>query len=50
MGQGKENAKLFLVENGDVAREVEERLRATLNVADVRSRGGDEEETVEMDD
>jgi recombination protein RecA len=50
MGQGKENAKLFLVENGDVAQEVEERLRATLNVADVRSRGGDEEESVEMDD
>ncbi len=32
MGQGKENAKEFLVENPDVAQEVEERLRATLNL------------------
>jgi recombination protein RecA len=50
MGQGKENAKLFLVENGDVAREIEERLRATLNVEDVRAGGGGEEETIEVDD
>ncbi len=50
MGQGKENAKTFLVENGDVAREIEERLRATLNVTEVRSGRSEEEETVEMDD
>jgi recombination protein RecA len=50
MGQGKENAKLFLVDNGDVAREIEERLRATLNVEDVRAGGGGEEETIEVDD
>jgi hypothetical protein len=50
MGQGKENAKMFLVENDDVAREIEERLRTTLNVAEVRAGGSEEEETVEMDD
>jgi len=50
MGQGKENAKLFLVENDDVAREIEERLRATLNVEDVRAGGGGEEETIDVDD
>jgi recombination protein RecA len=50
MGQGKENAKLFLVENDDVAREIEERLRATLNVEDVRAGGGGEEETIDVED
>ncbi len=32
MGQGKENAKEFLVENADVAQEIETRLRASLEI------------------
>ncbi len=34
MGQGKDNAKEFLVENQDVAQELEDRLRAILLVSD----------------
>jgi recombination protein RecA len=33
MGQGKENAKVFLTENPDIAREIEDRLRASLHVS-----------------
>jgi len=33
-----------------VAREIEERLRATLNVEDVRAGGGGEEETIDVED
>ncbi len=33
MGQGKENAKEFLIENSDVAREIEERLRTSLQIS-----------------
>jgi len=50
MGQGKENAKVFLVENSDVAQEIEERLRAALNVLDARGTGDGEEESVELED
>ena len=50
MGQGKENAKVFLVENSDVAQEIEERLRAALNVLDTRGTGNGEEESVELED
>jgi recombination protein RecA len=32
MGQGKENAKEFLVENPDIAQEIEERLRIALHL------------------
>jgi recombination protein RecA len=46
MGQGKENAKVFLVENPDVTQEIEERLRSTLHVSDA---AGDEDEVVEDD-
>jgi len=34
MGQGKENAREFLLENQDVAQEIEDRLRAALHVSD----------------
>jgi recombination protein RecA len=34
MGQGKDNAKEFLLENQDVAQEIEDRLRAILLVSD----------------
>jgi len=44
MGQGKENAKVFLVENPDVTQEIEERLRSTLHVSDAAS---DEDEVAE---
>jgi recombination protein RecA len=44
MGQGKENAKEFLIENSDVAREIEERLRTSLQIS---SPGSDE---VELDE
>ena len=37
LGQGKENAKEFLVENPDIAQEIEVRLRTTLGLS-----GGDE--------
>ena len=33
LGQGKENSKLFLIENADVADEIETRLRATLGLS-----------------
>jgi recombination protein RecA len=32
LGQGKENAKLFLLENEDIAQEIEARLRATMGL------------------
>ena len=44
MGQGKENAKEFLVENPDVAQEIEERLKASLQI----SMPGEEEATEEI--
>ena len=33
MGQGKENAKEFLTENRDIAQEIEERLKASLQIS-----------------
>ncbi len=33
LGQGKENSKLFLIENADVADEIETRLRVTLGLS-----------------
>ncbi|MGW8265108.1 MAG: recombinase RecA [Longimicrobiales bacterium] len=47
MGQGKENAKEFLVENKDVAQEIEERLRATLGMSDPAGMSEDTDEGVE---
>jgi recombination protein RecA len=35
LGQGKENSRQFLLENADIATEIETRLRATLGLSDV---------------
>ena len=50
MGQGKENAKEFLVENKDVAMEIEERLRAKLSITGPSSFSGDSEEGDDAED
>ena len=50
MGQGKENAKEFLVENQDVALEIEERLRAKLSISGPSSFSGDSEEGDDAED
>lgn len=50
MGQGKENAKEFLKENGDVAQEIEERLRTTLSISDPHGHSGDGDEVIELED
>jgi recombination protein RecA len=39
MGQGKENAKEFLVENQDVAQEIEARLRVALHMTPPEEEG-----------
>jgi len=33
LGQGKENSKLFLIENADISDEIETRLRTTLGLS-----------------
>ncbi|MFO8173103.1 MAG: recombinase RecA [Gemmatimonadota bacterium] len=43
MGQGKENAKEFLVENPDVTQEIEERLKASLQIPGFDDEGDDQE-------
>jgi recombination protein RecA len=48
MGQGKENAKVFLKENPDIASEVEERLVAKLGVHGVR--GGADDSDLEVEE
>ena len=45
MGQGKENAKEFLVENADVAQEIEERLKVAMSPPDEVHESGDAVET-----
>jgi recombination protein RecA len=50
MGQGKENAKEFLKENGDVAQEIEERLRSSLSISDPHGHSGDSDEVIELED
>jgi len=45
MGQGKENAKEFLVENPDVTQEIEERLKASLQMPGFDEEGEDTEDT-----
>jgi len=40
LGQGKENTKVFLVENPDIATEIEARVRAALGAAAERGRSG----------
>jgi recombination protein RecA len=47
MGQGKENAKQFLVENPDIAQEVEDRLVSSLKLPRGRTGGG---ESVEVEE
>jgi len=44
LGQGKENTRQFLLENADVASEIEARIRAALAVAPVGRGGGDDGE------
>ena len=50
MGQGKENSKLFLVENEDVALEIEARLRATLGLPGASVEGDDTEDAEDAED
>ena len=50
MGQGKENAKEFLVENKDVAQEIEERLRATLSISDPAGSMSDPDEVPDAEE
>ena len=40
LGQGKENVRNFLAENGDVAGEIEERLLVALGIREEEERGG----------
>jgi len=49
MGQGKENAKVFLKENPDIASELEERLVAALGIPGVSGGGGGGELEMEED-
>jgi recombination protein RecA len=46
LGQGKENSRQFLLENADIATEIETRLRATLGLSDESSEA-EEGEAVE---
>ena len=49
LGQGKENSKLFLIENADIADEIETRLRVTLGLSsdeDTEPASADEAEAV----
>ena len=46
MGQGKDNAKEFLLENQDVAQEIEDRLRAILLGSDPGPEPESQEEVV----
>jgi len=39
LGQGRENAKQFLIENPDIAKEIENKVRENLNLAFVKSLG-----------
>jgi recombination protein RecA len=47
MGQGKENAKEFLVENQDVAQEIEDRLRVALQMVPSEETESDTPEATE---
>ncbi len=47
LGQGKENAKQFLVENADIAQEIETRLRASLGMGGGSSASDDEDTIVD---
>jgi len=43
LGQGRENAKQFLIENPDIAKEIENKVRENLNLAFVKSLGSSED-------
>ena len=43
LGQGRENAKEFLIENPDIAKEIENKVRENLNLAFVKSLGSSED-------
>ncbi len=45
LGQGKENSKQFLLENEDIAQEIEERLRVALGLTEVERAAADDEAT-----
>jgi recombination protein RecA len=45
IAQGRENARKFLVDNPDIAREIEQALRASMNMGPVHSEGEDEGNT-----
>jgi recombination protein RecA len=48
LGQGKENAKQFLIENPDIAQEIEGRLKAALGMPGAtRSSDADDEEVAD---
>ena len=47
LGQGKENARQFLIENPDVMQEIEKRLRDSLGVSDEPQPDGEEAPKVE---
>ncbi|EES89089.1 recombinase RecA [Helicobacter canadensis] len=42
LGQGKENAKIFLKENPEIAQEIEEKIKASISVTDDLSADDDE--------
>lgn len=44
LGQGKENAKIFLKENPEIAQEIEEKIKASISIADDLSASDDVEE------
>ncbi|CAM2787971.1 recombinase RecA [Helicobacter burdigaliensis] len=44
LGQGKENAKAYLKENKEIAKEIEDKIKASISITDDLSNGGDEEE------
>ena len=49
LGQGKENAKLFLMENKDIALEIETRVKEALGVPGVGGASADEDEVASDD-
>lgn len=44
LGQGKENAKVFLKENPEIAQEIEEKIKASISITDDLSNNSDTEE------
>ena len=44
LGQGKENAKIFLKENPEIAQEIEEKIKSSISISDDLSEGDDIDE------